>query len=476
MKKILSVILAVSFLISGIPQISAENSVLPQKQEENNRVKTATADNITKKQENNKDEEKKEVIDEKPPVETEKYPGAPTILSEAAFLLNTDTGKVLYDKNPDKKMYPASTTKIMTAYLVLKRLDLDTAVTASAVCNDVELDGSRLGIIEGETFTVKHLLCALLIKSANDAANVLAEAVSGSVESFVSLMNETAQNFGMTNTNFVNPHGYHDDNHYTTARDMAIISAKAMEIEAFAEIVSSKVVEIPATNKTPEARKFYTRNVLMDIRSSLDLQYQYTNGIKTGNTSKAGQCFVGSAQRNGINLVSVVFKAPENSPNAAFSDTKKLFEYAYSKYRIRTVLLEDDIASTCNVKWSRGKSHLVLKTHRDIKALLNKEGYNAELLTSKINVYEDITAPVKKGDVLGEITYYYDGVEAVSAELHADRDVSRSYTKQILSYLLNIWFLIFLGFVVVIILLRRRKLMRRAARIRRMNNRKAGRK
>jgi len=117
----------------------------------------------------------------------------------------------------------------------------------------------------------------------------------------------------------------------------------------------------------------------------------------------------------------------------------------------------------------------VLKTHRDIKALLNKENYNAELLTSKINVYEDITAPVKKGDVLGEITYYYDGVEAVTAELHADRDVSRSYIKQILSYLLNIWFLTFLGIVVVIILLRRRKLMRRAARIRRMNNRKAGR-
>ncbi len=475
MKKILSVILALSFLLSGIPQISAENSAPSQKQEENNRVKTATADNITKKQENNKEEEKKEVIDEKTPVEVEKYPGAPTISSEAAFLLNTDTGKILYEKNPDKKMYPASTTKIMTAYLVLKKLDLDTEVTASAVCNDVALDGSRLGIIEGETFTVKHLLCALLIKSANDAANVLAEAVSGSVESFVALMNETAQNFGATSTNFINPHGYHDDNHYTTAHDMAIIAAKAMEIEAFAEIVSSKVVEIPATNKTAEARKFYTRNVLMDIRSSLDLQYQYTNGIKTGHTSKAGQCFVGSAQRNGINLVSVVFKAPENSPNAAFSDTKKLFEYAYSKYRIRTVLLEDDIASTCNVKWSRGKSHLVLKTHRDIKALLNKENYNAELLTSKINVYEDITAPVKKGDVLGEITYYYDGVEAVTAELHADRDVSRSYIKQILSYLLNIWFLTFLGIVVVIILLRRRKLMRRAARIRRMNNRKAGR-
>lgn len=403
---------------------------------------------------------------------TEEKSDEPEVYAEAALLVNPDTGKVIYEKNADKKMYPASTTKIMTAYLVLNSLDLNAEITASETAVDIERDGSNMGLKAGEILTVENLLNALLIQSANDAANVLAEAVSGSIPEFINLMNKTAKEIGMNNTNFVSAHGYHDDNHYTTAKDMAIIAAKAMENPTFAKIVSLRYIEIPPTNLHENPRKFYSRNALTDKRIEAAVQYSYTTGIKTGRTEKAGQCFVGSATRNGIDLISVVFNAPIDSPNRSFIDTKNMFEYAYSRYRIKTVLKGDELASTCDVKWALGKSHLVLKSGKDVQTLLPKNNYNAELLTSKIAINEEIVAPIKKGDELGSITYYYDGEEVVVAKLCADRNVSRSYVKQVFSYLLHPIVLIILGLIVVIILLRRRKEMRRRAKIRRMKNKR----
>lgn len=309
-----------------------------------------------------------------------------------------------------------------------------------------------------------------MIQSSNDAANVLAEAISDSVTEFIVLMNQTAQNLGMNNTNFVNTHGYHDDNHYTTAYDMAIIAQKAMENPVFAKIVATKSYEIPPTNKHPESRKFYTRNALMSVSSSLDIQYRYTNGIKTGHTDKAGQCFVGSASRSGMDLISVAFHAPKNIPNRAFVDTKNMFVYAYTKYRTKTVLKADDLASTCNVKWASGKTHLILKSSRDVQALLPKENYHEEWLTSEIHINEKIVAPIAKGTELGEIRYFYNDEEVAVAKLYADRDVSKSYIKQIFSYLLSLWFLTILGLIVAIILLRKRKEYRRISRIREIKN------
>jgi len=487
MQKFLSAILILMLTFSGIHTTTfAVNNTETAKNTEESTAKSnrkKTEEDIKKAKEAETKTEKKQ--DEKTTKESETKGDSakdetksdntlsegPEIQSEAAILVNSNTGKILFEKNSHKRMFPASTTKIMTAYLALSRLDLSSEITVSKTAIDIPSDSSQMGLLTGEKLTAETLLYSLMIQSANDAANVLAESVSGSIPAFVDLMNETASELGMSNTHYVNPHGYHDENHYTTAHDMAIIAQKAMEIPKFAEIVSTTSLKIPPTNKYKEERIFSTRNWLINKRASLSYQYAFANGIKTGHTQAAGYCLVGSAERSGMSLITVVFKAPENNHERVYTDTKNMFEYAYKNYRIRTVLKADDLASTCNVKWARGKSHLVLNANKDVKTLLPRDEYIPELLTSEINVYDNIVAPIEEGQELGEIKYYYDKQEVAVAKLYAANGVSKSYIKQFFSYLLSLPFLIVLGIIVAYILTMRFKAMRRAARVRQIKRR-----
>lgn len=406
-----------------------------------------------------KTEEKKENT-EKKPGEKKEIPEqnlisfGPEIKAQSAILINPSTNTVLYEKNPDTKMYPASTTKIMTAYLALIKIDdLDKILTASATAVNIDRDGSNMGLSEGETLSARLLLQSLMIHSANDAANVLAEEVSGSIEEFVKLMNSTAKKLGMKNTHFCNPHGYHDDNHYTTARDMSILAKHAMANETFAEMSAMTSLTIAPTNKYKTERIFRTRNAMMNKYSDYSIQYRFANGIKTGHTSDAGYCFVGSAIKNDLDLIAVVFNSPNY--NQSFIDTKALFEYAYANHRMRIVIKGDEIASTCKVRWAFGKDHLVLVTKKDVKALLPRDTYTAELLKSEFLLDKKITAPIKEGDILGKAKFYYDGELVAESDLYSSRSVSRNVLKQFLSYVLNIWFIVALGIFVLIILIKK---------------------
>ena len=424
--------------------------------ENNNRVKGDEPAKTEQKQETAKKptEEKEEKKTEIP--EQDLISFGPEIKAQSAILINPSTNTVLFEKNPDAKMYPASTTKIMTAYLALVKIkDLDKELKASATAVNIDRDGSNMGLSEGEVMSARLLLQSLMIHSANDAANVLAEEVSGSIEEFVKLMNTTAKKLGMKNTHFCNPHGYHDENHYTTARDMAILAKRAMANKTFAEMSAMTSLKIAPTNKYKEDRIFRTRNAMMNPYSDYALQYRFANGIKTGHTSNAGYCFVGSALRNDLDLIAVVFKSPNS--NQSFIDTKALFEYAYANHRMRIVIKGDEIASTCKVRWSLGKDHLVLVTKEDVKALLPRDTYTSELLKSEFLIDKKITAPIKEGDVLGKARFYYDGDLVAESDLYASRSVSRNVVKQILSYVLNIWFIAVLGVFVCIILIRRYK-------------------
>lgn len=395
--------------------------------------------------------ETEKASDKKESEETQEAPInlGPDIKGEAAFLIDPNSKIIIYEKNADARMYPASTTKIMTAYLALINLDLTDQCTASVSAVNIDRDGSNMGLSQGEVLTVRQLIDSLIIHSANDAANVLAEAVSGSIPEFVKLMNDTASKLGMTSTHFENPHGYHSGNHYTTARDMAILASKAMENETFAEMVAMRKVTIPPTNKYKEDRVFNTRNSLINPYSDLKVQYRFATGIKTGHTSDAGYCFVGSATRNGLDLISVVFKS--TSYDRAFIDTKNLFEYAYSNYRSRTVIKADELASTCNVRWARGKNHLILKTSKDVKTILPRNNFSEELLKSEIVINENITAPIKEGEELGNVKFFYDGKLVAESPLFASRSVSRSYIEQCFAYLLSGWFLTALGALILIL-------------------------
>jgi len=442
MKKLLAVLLTIILSVSFTYSIVYAT---------NNRVKdedSSIAEQKETTEEKKEEVEKKEEQSEKK--EEEILPIGPDIKAEAAFLINPSTGVIIYEKNADKHMYPASTTKIMTAYLALKNLDLNANYTASATAVDIDRDGSNMGLSQGEILTGRQLIDSLVIHSANDAANVLAEAVSGSVSEFVNLMNATAIEIGMKNTHFANPHGYHDDNHYTTARDMATLASVAMKNEVFAEMVAARKIVIPPTNKYHTERIFNTRNSLINPYSDISTQYRFATGIKTGHTSAAGYCFVGSAVKNGLDLISVVLNS--SSFNRSFIDTKNLFEHAYSNYRLRTVIKSDEIASTCNVKWAWGKDHLVLKTNKDVKTLLPRNTFSEELLKSEINIENNIKAPIKEGEVLGNVKFFYDGNLVAESDLYASRSVSKNIFKQIFSYLLSPWFLSFLGVVVIFIL------------------------
>ena len=240
-----------------------------------------------------------------------------SVNSPYAILIDANTGRVIYEKNASDKTFPASTTKILSAILVLENCDLSEEVTASyAAVMSIPSGASHAEIRVGETFTVEDLLTASLIQSANDATNILAEYVGGSIDSFVSMMNTRAKELGLTNSNFVNPHGLHDSNHYSSASDLAKLyryaSCEMSNKDVFNEIVSTVRFKLPATSIYSHDTYFTNTNQLIvpnNSSSSKNYYYKYATGGKTGYTSQAKNCLVASATKDGVNLIAVVLGA-----------------------------------------------------------------------------------------------------------------------------------------------------------------------
>ncbi len=253
-----------------------------------------------------------------------------SVTAYAAYLMDMDTGVTLYEYKADEKNYPASTTKIMTAYLCLKYGDPKDIVTVqSSAFSDLTQAASTGNLVVGETMSVHRLLQALLVVSASEAANVVAEYISGSREKFVDLMNEEAQALGCTGTHFANCHGLPNSDHYTTARDLAIIAQAAMEYEEFRNIVGSAVTTLAATN-VHGTQKITSTNGVLPGSSYPNYSYPYAIGIKTGHTSVAGYCLVSAADKDGRRLLCVVMGC--GSRTASFSQTTRLFDWGYDNY------------------------------------------------------------------------------------------------------------------------------------------------
>ncbi len=241
----------------------------------------------------------------------------PALSAEAAVLLDAQSGTPLMQKNADARLPMASTTKIMTALLALERLDEAQIITVPPEAVGVE--GSSVYLFAGEQISVGTLLYALLLSSANDAAVALAIATAGSVAAFADAMNEKAAELGLTDTHFCNPHGLHDEAHYTTARDLARLAAAAMQNERFAEIVSTRR-HTAAQNGTDATRLFLNHNKLLS-------RYEGAVGIKTGFTKKSGRCLVSAARRDGLLLIAVTLNAPSD-----WQDHANLFDWGFSEY------------------------------------------------------------------------------------------------------------------------------------------------
>ncbi|MGN0778455.1 MAG: D-alanyl-D-alanine carboxypeptidase family protein [Aristaeellaceae bacterium] len=357
----------------------------------------------------------------------------------SAILIEANSGMVIFEKNADQVMYPASTTKIMTALLALMCGDLDMTCTVSAeAITFYEDDVSTADLREGEQLSLRDLLYATLVQSANDAANVVAESVSGSISDFVNLMNEAAVTFGCTSTHFVNPHGLHDDSHYTTARDMAIITREALKDETFREMVSTTSYTCPRTNLV-RARTWTNSNRLMIPSTSESTnKYYYPDaiGVKTGTTSKAGYCFVGAAERDGVELISVVFFTGQN---ARWADTIKLMNYGFSQYisvtpidlyNMNPISIEttgfslDDVAmgtlSLSCVPQDINATATIIATQDEVDLMASNLRE-----TVLIEYSRDFVAPIQAGEVMGTMTYFPEDGDPVVYNLLANRSVAK---------------------------------------------------
>jgi serine-type D-Ala-D-Ala carboxypeptidase (penicillin-binding protein 5/6) len=345
------------------------------------------------------------------------FAAPPQVSAPTAILIDSETGRVLYEKNADTKMYPASTTKVMTALLASNYKDLDEQVTASQNVVNIERGSSQIYLNPGEILTMKQLLYALMLPSANDAAIAIAEHIGGSIDGFATLMNEKAQSLGAVNTHFVNPNGLHDDNHYTTARDLSMIAREGMKNPIFREIVSTYQYVIPPTNKQVE-RNYLTNGNKLISKVNNKYKYEYAIGIKTGYTTKSQHCLVGGAKKDNLELISVVLG---DSKEFMYPDSIALFEYGFANFKKLEILKKDMIVTTIEIK--NGDRKLNLLASEDYLLTGKEEELEAIQKTMVITLKEDIEAPVKKGDVIGTVSYSIDNHKQKSIELLAEEDV-----------------------------------------------------
>ena len=247
------------------------------------------------------------------------------LYAKACIVMEASTGNVLFSYEADTQLYPASTTQIMTLLLALERGGLDQEITIPACAADVPKDSSLVPVYEGEQMPFLDLLYGMMIRSGNDAANAVAELCAGSVDAFVARMNARARELGMTGTHFVNPHGYHDPEHYTTARDLAILARQGLTDPTFCQIVTCLRYTLPATSQRSE---LVIENAYDIFKPDSPYYIEGAAGVKSGYTSHAGFCYVGAAQRNGQTLIAVLLDAPTR--NRAWTDLKRLFAYGFA--------------------------------------------------------------------------------------------------------------------------------------------------
>ena len=333
------------------------------------------------------------------------------ISAQSAVVMDCASGRILFSRNENEKRGMASTTKIMTAITALENADLSKTVTISATASGIE--GSSMYLAKGEKLTLEELVYGLMLVSGNDAATAIAEAVSGSVEKFSALMNDKADEIGAINTSFTNPHGLSDKNHYTTAIDLAKITAYALKNSEFAEIVSTKVKKLPQS-EGGIARTLVNHNKFLNM-------YEGCIGVKTGFTKATGRCLVTAVEQNGMKLVCVTLNAPDD-----WNDHKQLYNNAFEEYTAFKVKNAGDKIADAKIK--RGSADAVpLVVSEDIYLPL-KHGEEQQIKVEH-RVFEDLCAPIAKGDILGSIDISLDGKLLAEFPIVAEVDIAEK--KQI---------------------------------------------
>ncbi len=357
-----------------------------------------------------------------------------TITAQYAMLFDLDSGTVLASKNTGMRMYPASTTKIMTCILALEHGNLSDVVTVGEEVKEISADSSTSGLWVGEELTLEQLLYGLMLSSGNDAANTIAVHIAGSLEAFVQMMNDKAAQLEMSGTHYANAHGLHDETHYTTVSDMQRLLSYAYKNETFRTIVGTKTYEVPPTNMVAEGHVFKNSNLLLHEDFS-DYYYEHATGVKTGFTTPAGHCLVATAEKDGLRLGVLIYMSEEY---ARYSDAAKLFFYGFESYELFSpmdVFLDrapvtvevqgaslDDVAGgvlSLVATPDSGSSYMELSANVQ---KIRENAIHAELVIEPAEL--TVQAPVSQGQEIGRFRYVLDGTTLVEGTLTASRDVA----------------------------------------------------
>ncbi len=327
---------------------------------------------------------------------------APSVSARAAVLYEPSSKLFVYEKLADVRLPMASTTKIMTALVAIEKGDLDAYVRIAPEA--VGTEGSSMYLSANEKMTLRDLVYGLMLRSANDAAVAIAYAVAQDIDTFAALMNEKAAELGLANTHFTNPHGLDDKEHYTTARELALISAAALDNAELRTICKTKRYTVKNTDGT--ARLLINHNKLLSL-------YEGAIGVKTGFTKRSGRCLVGAAEKSGITLISVTIDAPDD-----WSDHKKMLDAGFSALESRVLAQAGEISYKLPVL-DKTISYIEVKNTSVISAVIPKEGAD---ISYTVELPRTLATPIRKGDVIGKVTYRIDNKVIATAPLVATQD------------------------------------------------------
>ena len=334
----------------------------------------------------------------------------------SAILIERDTGKVLYEKNSNEPLPPASMTKIMTMLLIMEALDegklsYDEKVRASEYA--ASMGGSQIFLEAGEEMTVQELLKGIAIGSGNDASVAMAERIAGSEEAFIDMMNKKTEELGLKDTKFQNTTGLPVDEHYSSAYDMAIMSKELLKYEDITKFTGT----YEAYLREDTDKKFWLVNTNKLVRF-----YPGVDGLKTGFTREAMYCLTATAQKDGMRVIAVVFGAP--TPKVRNAQVTKMLDYAFSQYKTHPMFERNHVMGSVNI--SKGKDKTLDVVTSEPISLLTKKGENIDDVSQKVTVHKDLKAPIKKGDQVGELVIEKKGEKLIQSPLVAKEDIDKA--------------------------------------------------
>lgn len=414
------------------------------------------------------------------------------IKAKAAALIDLNTETLIYGYELDRKIYPASLTKIMTCILAIEQGNLDDVVTVSGkALENLSIYGSSANLLAGEQLTLRELLYCVMVSSANEACNVAAEYVSGSVDAFVLLMNQKAQQLGMTSTHYANTHGLHDDNHFTTVRDLSVLTRYAWKNDRFREFATCTAHTVPATNLSEE-RTLHTTNYLTSTVVESKYYYEKASGVKTGFTTPAGSCLISTAKDGDMELLSIVCGCTNETDGGGvawdmrFVETKRLCEYGFDNFSVRQVLTDTTMLGQPTVRYADGRGSVVVRAAGSASVLLPNDCEPTEVTTELVYDNDRLEAPLDEGERVGTVKVMYHGKMIASSDLVTLTAVARSEPKyvteqtkdtveEVSSGLMDYWYVTLpaaaiLLIVILVVILRainRRKARKRAEQRRR---------